>query len=97
MWQPGSVGVRVPIPPSAVFLVLAALASDLVPALAPSFSSVERIVTVALVVILFDGGAAIGWRRFRVAAFPIVSLGVPGTFATAGLVAVFAHAVFGSG
>ena len=85
------------IPPSALFLVVAAVASDLVPALAPSTSIVERLVTVALVVILFDGGAAIGWRRFRAASIPIVSLGVPGTFATAGLVTVFAHVALGTG
>ncbi|MDX6475908.1 MAG: potassium/hydrogen antiporter [Gaiellaceae bacterium] len=85
------------IPSSAVFLVGAAFASDLFPSLGPSISTVELIVTVALVVILFDGGAAIGWRRFRAAAVPVVSLGVPGTFATAGLIAVFAHAVFGLG
>jgi cell volume regulation protein A len=86
----------VPIPAPAIFLVVAALASDLVPGLAPSFSSVELVVTVALVVILFDGGADIGWRRFRVAAVPIGSLGVIGTFATAGLITVFAHIVLGT-
>lgn len=85
------------IPPSALFLVAAAFASDLVPSIGPSFSTVEAIVTVALVVILYDGGASIGWRRFKVAAVPIVSLGVLGTFATAGLVAVFAHLVLGLG
>jgi cell volume regulation protein A len=85
------------IPPSALFLVAAAFASDLFPSLGPSISSVETVVTVALVVILYDGGASIGWRRFRVAAVPIVSLGILGTFATAGLVAVFAHAVLGFG
>jgi cell volume regulation protein A len=37
----------------------------------------------------------IGWRRFRGALAPILSLGVFGTFATAGLVAVFAHYVLG--
>jgi cell volume regulation protein A len=85
------------IPSSAFFLVAAALASDLVPSIGPSISSVEAVVTVALVVILYDGGAAIGWRRFRVAAVPIVSLGILGTFATAGLVTLFAHVVLGLG
>jgi potassium/hydrogen antiporter len=37
----------------------------------------------------------IGWRRFRGALAPILSLGVFGTFATAGVVAVFAHYVLG--
>jgi cell volume regulation protein A len=64
-----------------------------VPALrdAVSIVTVERIGVVALIVILFDGGLDIGWRRFRTAAVPILSLGVLGTFATAGLVAVVAH------
>src|SRR3954462_4475286 len=69
----------------------------MVPALAPSFEHVELVVTVALVVILFDGGAAIGWRRVRTAAAPILLLGVPGTFATAGLLTLFAHGVLGLG
>src|SRR5437016_4224883 len=37
----------------------------------------------------------VGWRRFRGAAFPITLLGVVGTFATAAVMAVFAHAFFG--
>ena len=41
--------------------------------------------------ILFDGGASIGLRRFRVAAVPIAVLGVLGTFATAGIATVFVH------
>src|SRR4029077_3852611 len=44
-----------------------------------------------------DGGAAIGWRRFRTAAVPILSLGVPGTFATAGRLTLFAHGALGLG
>jgi cell volume regulation protein A len=85
------------IPSSSLFLLAAAIASDLFPSVRPSFSAVETVVTVALVVILYDGGASIGWRRFRVAAVPIVSLGILGTFATAGLVTLFAHVVFGLG
>jgi potassium/hydrogen antiporter len=86
-----------PIPLAAVFLVAAALASDAIPALEPSIGAVELVATVALVVILFDGGASIGRRRFRAAAVPILSLGVLGTFATAGLVTAFAHWAFGLG
>ena len=87
---------RVAIPSAAVFLVVAAAASDLVPKLGEqiSFITVERIGVVALVVILFDGGLDIGWRRFRAAAGPILSLGLIGTFASAGLIAVAAHVVF---
>jgi cell volume regulation protein A len=83
------------IPPAAFLLVAAAVLSDVLPALEPSIGVVEWIATVALVVILFDGGASIGWRRFRAAAAPIASLGVPGTFATAGIVACGCHWVLG--
>jgi cell volume regulation protein A len=84
---------RLAIPSAALFLVAAAATSDLFPELgdAVSFVTVERIGVVALIVILFDGGLDIGWRRFRAAAVPILSLGVLGTFATAGLIAVAAH------
>jgi cell volume regulation protein A len=84
----------VSIPPAAVLLVLAALASDLVPSLALSIRTAELIVTVALVVILYDGGATIGWRRFKPAVVPVVTLGVVGTFATAAAVTGFAHWAF---
>jgi cell volume regulation protein A len=46
-------------------------------------------------VILFDGGLHIGGRHFRRSAGPILALGVLGTFATAGIVAVAAHYVLG--
>jgi len=84
---------RIAIPSAALFLVAAAVASDLSPRLgnAISFVTVERIAVVALIVILFDGGMHIGWRRFRESMVPILSLGVLGTFATAGLIAVAAH------
>jgi cell volume regulation protein A len=86
---------RVSIPSAALFLVAAAVASDLFPGLALSVGAVEKIGTIALIVILFDGGSSIGLRRFRTVAVPIVSLGVLGTFATAGAVALFAHWAFG--
>jgi cell volume regulation protein A len=86
---------RVSIPSAALFLVAAAVASDVFPSLALSTPDVERIGTVALIVILFDGGSSIGLRRFTVAAIPIATLGVVGTFATAGVLALFAHWVFG--
>ena len=85
---------RTSIPAAAFFLVAAALASDLYPSLVVSISTVEKIATVALIVILFDGGSSIGLRRFRAAAIPIAALGILGTFATAGLGAVFAHWAF---
>jgi cell volume regulation protein A len=88
---------RLRIPSAALFLVAAAAASDLFPALADGISivTVERVGVVALIVILFEGGMDIGWRRFRVAAVPILSLGVLGTFASAGLIAVAAHGLLG--
>ena len=60
-----------------------------------SIEQVERLTVVALVVILFDGGLHIGARRFTRSAGPILALGVLGTFATAGLVAVAAHYLLG--
>jgi cell volume regulation protein A len=87
---------RFPIPAPALFLVAAAVASDVFPGLRDSVSikTVERIAVVALVVILFDGGMHVGWRRFRVAAVPIAVLGVAGTFATAGAMTLCAHYLF---
>jgi cell volume regulation protein A len=57
--------------------------------------TVERIAVVALVVILFNGGIDLGLRSFRAVAGPILALGVLGTFATAGIVAAFAHYALG--
>jgi potassium/hydrogen antiporter len=87
-----------PIPAPALFLVAAAGASDIWPGLARLTTvDVERIAVVALIVILFDGGMKVGWPRFRAAALPITALGVLGTFATAGVVALAAHWFFGFG
>jgi potassium/hydrogen antiporter len=84
---------RFSIPGPAIFLLAAAVLSDLSERVenALTVREVERIGVVALIVILFDGGARIGIRRLRVAAIPVVSLGVLGTFATAGLVTLAAH------
>jgi potassium/hydrogen antiporter len=88
---------RVPIPAPAIFFLAAALVSDLFPTVADyvSIKTVERIGVVALIVILFDGGMEVGWRNFRASAVPITILGIVGTFATAGLVALCAHSLFG--
>ncbi len=86
---------RFPVPGPAIFLLVAAIASDIFPGLSTlSNQSVERIGVVALIVILFDGGMHVGWSRFRASAVPITVLGVVGTFATAGVIAVFAHELF---
>ena len=87
--------LRLPVPSAAVFLVAAAIASDAAPGLAPSAHAVEWIGTIALVAILFDGGSSIGLPRFRTVALPVAALGTAGTFATAGLVALFAHWALG--
>src|SRR6266540_5705741 len=84
---------RLRVPAAAFFLLAAALASDLWPGLGEALSirDVERIAVVALVVILFDGGMRVGWSRFRESAVPIVSLGLLGTFVTAGLTTLAAR------
>jgi cell volume regulation protein A len=87
------VTARVPVPTPALFLIVAAVASDVYPRLHDylSIRDVTRIGVVALVVILFHGGMDIGLGRFRAAAVPTLALGLPGTFATAGIIAVVAH------
>jgi potassium/hydrogen antiporter len=87
------VSERLRIPAAGLFLLTAALASDVWEGLAEALSvrDVERIAVVALIVILFDGGMRVGWQRFRESAVPIVSLGLLGTFATAGLMTLAAR------
>jgi potassium/hydrogen antiporter len=87
---------RIRIPAPAIFLLAAAVASDVVPTLGQvSVTTVQRVVTIALAVILFDGGMRIGWRRFRHAAAPVVWVGVAGTFVTAAALAMLVHVLFG--
>ena len=88
---------RVPVPAPAIFLIAAAAVSDIWPQIydAVPIETVERIAVVALIVILFNGGMDIGRRRFRASATSIVSIGLLGTFATAGIVALFAHYALG--
>ena len=87
--------LRLPAP--AIFLVAGAAASDLVPALGRlSIVTVQQVVTVALVLILFDGGAGIGVRKLRTALAPVLTLGVFGTLLTAAAVVALAHALLTS-
>ncbi len=89
---------RLRIPAPALFLIGAAAAARLWPALGHlPFSAVERVVTIALAIILFDGGMRIGWRRLRSVALAATWLGVAGTVLTAVAVAVTAHLVFAFG
>jgi cell volume regulation protein A len=86
--------LRIPAP--ALFLIVAAVVALFLPALGPAARNIdERIVSVALVLILFDGGMHIGWRRFRAAAGPIAWIGVAGTAITAAALAVAAHFLLG--
>ena len=88
---------RVAFPAPALFLVAAAVTSDLWPGVYDHvpIKTVERVAVVALIVILFNGGIDIGMRRLRASAAPVLSLGLAGTFLTAGAIAAVAHWVLG--
>jgi potassium/hydrogen antiporter len=90
------VSEQVPIPAPAIFLFAAAVTVHFWPSIGRQVSvlDVERVPVVALILILFDGGARVGWARFRAAWVPISLLGVFGTFTTAGLVALAGHYLF---
>ena len=89
---------RLGIPASVLFLIGAAVASDLMPHLgAVPVGVVQRVTTVALVMILFDGGMHIGRRRLRTAVGAVAWLGTAGTFLAAGVAAAAAHFLFGLG
>src|ERR1700724_331079 len=89
-----SARLRVPAP--AFFLVAAVIAAQLWPsATALPVGTTQRVVTVALAVILFDGGMHIGRRRFRTAAPAIVWTGIAGTLVTAAGTAAAARYVAG--
>src|SRR5215208_4805867 len=87
---------RIPVPAPAIFLLAAAAAVHFVPRLGRELSikDVERLAVVALIVILFDGGMRVGWKRFRRSVVPISMLGVLGTFATAGLMTLAGRYLF---
>jgi cell volume regulation protein A len=86
---------RIRVPAPALFLTVAAIAVWLVPELKMHEHPVQRIVTIALVCILFNGGMHIGWSRFRASAVPITVVGVLGTFLTVAAAALLANAAFG--
>ncbi len=87
---------HVQIPAPMFFLAGAAAAARLFPALHEvQHQTVERLVTVALAIILFDGGLHIGWPRLRAAAAPVALVGVLGTFLTTAALALLAHLAFG--
>jgi cell volume regulation protein A len=88
---------RFSLPYAALFLVAAAVISDLWSEIgsALSIGDVERIAVVALILILFHGGLHIGAARFRRSIRPIFALGVVGTFLTAGIVTLAARYLLG--
>ena len=88
---------RFAVPAPAIFLLAAALAGSVFGRLGDELSirDVERIAVLALIVILFDGGMRVGWPRFRASLIPITTLGIVGTFATAGVMALAARYLFG--
>jgi potassium/hydrogen antiporter len=89
-----SARLRVPAP--IWMLVAAAIAVQLIPGMpSPPEAVVVEVVTVALVLILFDGGRHIGWSRLRPALVPIIVVGVLGTFLTAAGGSVLLHLGFG--
>jgi cell volume regulation protein A len=86
---------RTRVPAPLLFLIGAAVASNIDNDLAAlSMTTVQRVVTVALVLILFDGGMHIGWRRFRASSGSILLVGVLGTLLTAGALGLSAHLLF---
>lgn len=92
------VAERIKIPSPALVLVSTAVAVKVVPSLhAPPDRTVQRVVTVALVAILFEGGLHLGWGRVRRAAGPIAAAGVVGTVGTAAGAAAVVHLVCGTG
>jgi cell volume regulation protein A len=92
----GRISGRLLVPAPAVFLLAAAVASDLFPSLVHEVSirDVGRLGVVALIVILFDGGTDIGYARLRGLFVPVGLLGLAGTFATAGIVTLVCRGLF---
>ena len=87
------------MPAPVVFLLAAAVASDLYDPLGTALSptDVSWIASGALIVILFDGGVSLGWSRVRPRIGAVGTLGFGATILTAGVMAVAAHVLFGLG
>ncbi|UIJ35104.1 cation:proton antiporter [Allobranchiibius sp. GilTou73] len=92
----GRLTARIKIPAPLLVLSAAAIGVQVIPSWdAPSEQTVERVVTLALVCILFDGGIGMGWSKFRRAAAPITVVGVVGTFLTVAGIGLFIHVAIG--
>ena len=87
--------VRLRVPAPVAFLLVAAVASDLVPPLGTALSprAVGWIASGALLVILFNGGVGLGWRRVRAVIGPVAVLGLGATAVAAGVMTVAARVV----
>jgi potassium/hydrogen antiporter len=89
------VSERVRVPAPVFFFVAAAVAAEIFPDLGRvGVIDVQRVVTICLLVLLFDGGMHIGEARLRTATAAVLWLGVAGTAVTAAGVAVLAHLAF---
>jgi potassium/hydrogen antiporter len=87
---------RLRIPAPVWMLAAAAIGALVVPGVpTPQDETIQRIVSVALVLILFNGGRHIGWTRLRPALGLIIIVGVIGTFLTAAAGGVLLHLAFG--
>lgn len=88
---------RVPVPAPALFLLGAAVVSDIFSSLRADIGiiTVERVAVVALIVILFNGGRDIGAHRMRRSILDISAIGLLGTFVTAAALAVAARVITG--
>jgi cell volume regulation protein A len=86
---------RLRIPAPAFFLIAAAVVAEVWPQVRVGINGVQDVVTIALAIILFDGGMHIGWRKFRASAGAIIWTGIAGTLVTAAGTALAAHFVTG--
>jgi cell volume regulation protein A len=94
VFHPVSERIRVPAP--AFFLLAAAVVSDLVPGLRTiPLDMVQRLVTVALIFVLLDGGASLGWRRLRPSLAAASWMGLGGTVVIAAATGTLAHLFLG--
>jgi potassium/hydrogen antiporter len=86
---------RVRVPAPVVFLLVAAVASDFVMPLRTALSprAVGWIASVALIVILFNGGVGLGWRRVRAVIGPVAVLGLAETAVAADVMTVAARLI----
>lgn len=89
----GRAADRLRVPAPVIFLVVSAIASDLIPALRDAVSprAVGWIASGALIIILFNGGVSLGWTRVRRLIRPIAMLGFGGTAVAAAVMIGAAH------